>query len=291
MGYGGADAVIEYRAAIESDWPILHPFFCKIYRPHHPLQNFEFWRWQFLGQGPSGSFIACDQGRVVGHSGSYFRAGYAWQINLYVEEQYRGQGIVRELHGMARDYFPLAWTNVNRHALHHLRTSKCIRYCDLQRFVAINPEVKDGTRLSDRLTIDPGWGPAREDYYWQQPGIKGFLLPDGSTAVNQLNVGGLRVIDLVNIDEVASACWKAGVTWIDFVTSWNDPLCRALEAKGWYLNDECPVPWLLDPVVHGSKARITYLSEEPMPHDVIVKRVYSDHGRIGSLPETGRPAP
>ena len=78
--------------------------------------------------------------------------------------------------------------------------------------------------------------------------------------------------------------WSAGYRWVDFMTSWNDPLCRLLEEAGWFVNDLCPVPWLLNPVVPGSVARVSLISEYPLRKDLIVKRRYCDHGRVGSLP-------
>ena len=68
------------------------------------------------------------------------------------------------------------------------------------------------------------------------------------------------------------------------LTSWNDPLCAMLEDEGWHMNEASPVPWLLAPVVPESVAHLSYLSEEPVPKNLIVRRTYCDHGRVGSLP-------
>jgi hypothetical protein len=78
--------------------------------------------------------------------------------------------------------------------------------------------------------------------------------------------------------------WAHGFRWVDYVTSWNDPLCRTLEDAGWHLNEKSPVPWRLNPVEAGSVARVSLTSEEPLPKDFIMRRSFSDHGRVGSLP-------
>ena len=275
----------EIRNATEQDWSILDPFFSRIYRPDHPVRNFEFWKWQFLHNGRSSSIIACDGDRVVGHIGAYFREGYSWLINGYVDERFRGGGgLPIKLIDAARDVGPLAGTNVNAIAMNLYRRLGWIRYVDLQRYVAINPSINDAARLCEPIKAEAEWTTPDGDHYWKQPGVSGFLLPGGSTAVNRLDVGGLRIIDLIDVDAAVSACWKAGVAWVDFVTSWNDPLCRELERRDWKAGDKSPVPWLLDPIVPGSQAKISYLSEHPMPREFIVKRTFSDHGRVGSLP-------
>lgn len=275
--------MITYHIASENDWEMLLKFYKKVYREHHPLQNLYFWRWQFGNEKYGRSFIACEGDEVVAHVGANFREGYAWIINVFVKPEYRGRGILRELYGLARQLYPMTATNVNKPGLNMYRNMKWVRYCDLQRYVAINPMVKDITSLCNRVEIEAGWNTATGDYYWEQPGLNGFQLPDGSTAVDQSDVGGLRIIELVNPIDLVTLCWEAGISWVDFVTSWNDPLCQKLEDIGWLCNNESPVPWRLNPVVYGKKDSIPFLSEKPMPNDFIVKRTYSDHGRVGSL--------
>jgi hypothetical protein len=99
----------------------------------------------------------------------------------------------------------------------------------------------------------------------------------------QARLGGLRVIQIADPGKVLAACWEAGARWVDFVTSWNDPLCRDLDRKhGWELGDG--IPWRLNPLVPGSKSEITVTAQESLPAGLIIDRTFSDHGRIGSLP-------
>ena len=276
--------MIEYRTAGEEDWPILAEFYRVVYRENHPLGNRTYWRWRCGSPEHGRAFIALDHGRVVGHLAANFQDGYAWVINLMVLPDYRGRGLVRVLYAMARKWFPVATTNVNRPGLNMYRKMKWVRYYDLQRFTLLNPKVGSGQEICRSRNLSMELEKPTGDHYWSQPGLKGVLLPDGTTAVDQMEVGGLRLVHMDDPRSAAEMAWRAGAAWVDYITSWNDPLYSVLEDSGWLFGDADPVPWQLNPVVWGSKASVSLLSQEPLPPDLIVRRTHCDHGRVGSLP-------
>ena len=160
-----------------------------------------------------------------------------------------------------------------------------IRYYDLVRYVKINPNFKDenfeflckGIKVSvENMAIN-------DTHYFQQPSIKGIKLKDGSRAVSQENVAGLRVVDIGNIELLEQEAWQLGYYWMDYITSWNDLKTKDLEKNGWLPDFKSVIPWRLNPVEQNYFCDITFLSEEPLDKEFIVHRSFSDHGRIGSL--------
>ena len=109
------------------------------------------------------------------------------------------------------------------------------------------------------------------------------MLSDGSTAVSQEKVGGLRVVTISNLEELEKHTWELGYNWVDYITSWNDLNVKNLEKMGWVLDCKSIVPWRLNPIQENRFCDITFLSEEPLDRDFIVHRSFSDHGRVGSL--------
>ncbi len=274
-------AEIETRIAKTEDWPAVQRFFLRNYRSGHPFQFEPFWRWQTEDPASAESYISLLAGEVVAHLGMNVGGGYVWVIQLLVEQQCRGKGVVRSLYDLARRRGPLATTNANAVALRMYRKMRWVRTVDLQRYVVVRPGCEIGEALSAvemRRTFDA----PKEGRYWRQPGIRGAQLT-GGTAVLQPEIGGARLIDLDNVGEVLDEIWAAGFNWADFITSWADPLCEELEERGWFLNEASPIPWRLNPVVPGSVAKISVLSEKPLDPYLIIRRTYCDHGRVGSV--------
>jgi hypothetical protein len=155
------------------------------------------------------------------------------------------------------------------------------RYSDLMRYTAVAPGLTRENAVAEARIARSAQPQSHR--YWRQPGVLGTTLSDGSTAVVQARLGGLRVVHIADPGKVLAACWEAGARWVDFITSWNDPLCRDLDRKhGWELGDG--IPWRLNPLVPGSKSEITVTAQEGLPAGLIIDRTFSDHGRIGSLP-------
>lgn len=281
----------EVRTATEDDWPALLPYYRRVYRDDHPITDPAWWRWRFGDPEHGRALVAVADGEVVGHLGVARADGLAWLINVHLDPAHRGRGLLRQLYGTAREDGPLITTNANKLAVDMYRNMGWHRLADLQRFVSWD-RARDAATLTDPVDrLDgaasgeppPGWQRATGHHHWDQPGLTGWVAPDGSTVVDALHVGGLRVVELVDPGALVDAAHRVGARWLDLVTSWNDPWCRDLESRGWRADRDAPVPWLLEPVVAGSRAEITVLCEEPVDPRLIIRRWHCDHGRVGSI--------
>lgn len=274
------------REATLSDWDKLEQFFTTIYRKNHPLQNRKFWEWQY-GDAQFGRSFIClnEKEEIVGHVGANFGGGLAWIINVYLNEECRGKGILGRLYDLARQYHPLAATAANEAGLGLYKNMRWIRYYDLVRYVKINPAIADKSfeNICKPVTVNVDKLLANDTHYFQQPSLKGIILDDGSRAVSQEEVGGLRVVDIANLQQLEAQAWELGYLWMDYITSWNDLKTKDLEKDLWVLDHKSVVPWRLNPVEKNYFCDITFLSEAPLSNTFVVHRSYSDHGRIGSL--------
>jgi GNAT superfamily N-acetyltransferase len=274
------------REATLEDWDILFSFFCNVYRENHPLQNKAFWNWQYGDAKYGRSFICLNEaGTIVGHVGANFGGNLAWIINVYLEEECRGKGILGKLYAMARNYFPLAATAANEAGLGLYKNMRWFRYYDLVRYVKINPEINAVTTANVCKPIAVAYENLiqNDTHYFQQPSLNGLVFTDGSRAISQENVAGLRVVDIENLEALEKKAWEMGYNWMDYITSWNDLKTKELEKNGWVLDYKTVVPWRLNPIENDYFCDITFLSEEPLAKDFVVHRSFSDHGRIGSL--------
>lgn len=267
--------MIDVREATQADWPILQASFLANYRAGHPLHRRDFWEWQHLSNGRS--FIAIEDGKIVAHWGAHHSGGLSWCMNLYAAHSMRGKGFLRRACALARAYHPVASANVNDVALEAFRKMGWIRYYDLLRYVLVRP---GSSPAIERVSFPP-MPPPVGHHYWKQPGLVGAQFDDGSTGVLQASVGGVRAIEISDPGFLAQTAWQMGALWIDYITSWNDPLGPQLAAAGWRRDD--PIPFYLNPVKWGSKPHLSFVSEEPLPKDFIVRRFHSDHGRVASL--------
>lgn len=274
------------REATIEDWKELFSFFSKVYRKNHPLQNKEFWFWQYGDKNYGRSFICLnDNGTIVGHVGANFGGGVAWIINVYLDEECRGKGILGKLYALARNYYPLAATAANEAGLGLYKNMRWIRYCDLVRYVKINPNIKNPTfkNVCQPILSNTNNLIIKDTHYFQQPSVNGLLLDEGSRVVSQENVGGLRVVDITDLGQLENQAWQLGYLWMDYITSWNDLKTKDLEKNKWILDFKSCIPWRLNPLEENYFCDITFLSEAPLDKEFIVHRSYSDHGRIGSL--------
>lgn len=274
------------REATIQDWEILQSFFKIIYRENHPLHTKEFWEWQFGDEKYGRSFICLnEQGKVVGHVGANFGGDLAWIINVYLNEECRGKGILGRLYELARNYYPLAATAANEAGLGLYKNMRWIRYYDLVRYVKINPTVPENSfdAVCKKIVVDVEHLVKKDTHYFKQPSLKGIVMNDGSRAISQENVGGLRIVDIEDLQILEDQAWQLGYLWIDYITSWNDLKTKDLENKGWVLDYKSVVPWRLNPLQENYFCDITFLSEAPLENEFVVHRSYSDHGRIGSL--------
>lgn len=274
------------REATIRDWEKLLQFFKKNYRENHPLHNKEFWEWQYGDEKFGRSFICLNEdNQVVAHVGASFENNLAWLMNLYVDKDYEGKRIPAKLYDLARQYYPLVTTAANKSALDMYQSMRWIRYHNLVRYVKINPIVRDVNikNVCRKISVEVDDFVKKDIRYFQQPSIKGLLFEDGSRGISQEEVGGLRVLDIVNIKELENKAWQLGYLWIDYTTSWNDTKTRRLEKNEWVLDYKTVVPWRLDPIEENCFCDVSFLSEEALDKELIVKRSHSDHGRVGSL--------
>ncbi|GAA4235991.1 hypothetical protein GCM10022291_19290 [Postechiella marina] len=274
------------REATINDWDELFVFFTKIYRKNHPLHKLEFWKWQFGDPKFGRSFICLNENKeIVGHVGANFQGGLAWIINVYLDKECRGKGVLTKLYALARNYYPLAATAANEAGLGLYRNMRWIRYHDLVRYVKINPQLEDKSfhSVCKSTPVNVKHLLNAKSHYFQQPGIKGLLFNDGSKAVSQEHVGGLRAVNIVDLNAFEEQVWMLGYSWIDYITSWNDLEIKKLEKNEWTIDYKNVVPWRLNPVEENYFCDITFLSEKPLDNEFIVHRNFSDHGRIGSL--------
>lgn len=274
------------REASEKDWDKLEHFFLKIYRKKHPLQKKEFWEWQYGDKEYGRSFICLnDNGDVVGHIGVSFVGGLAWMLNAYLDKKYRGKGVMSDLFALARGYFPLAATGASNLGLGMFKNMGWIRYNDLVRYVKISPIIKEINieNVCKKVSVAVDNLIVKDTHYFQQPSIKGLLLNQGSRAVSQEEVGGLRIVDFTNLKSLEDEAWELGYLWMDYITSCNDLKIKNLEKNNWVLDFKSVVPWRLNPIEANYFCDTTFLSEEILDKNFIVHRSYSDHGRIGSL--------
>ena len=274
------------REATIDDWEKLSVFFNKIYRENHPLHKKVFWEWQYGNRQYGCSFICLnDKNEIVGHVGANFQDQIAWIINVYLDEECRGKGILGKLYSLARNYYPLAATAANAAGLALYKNMQWIRYYDLERYVKINPNLDDKNfnNVCKNVTVDIQNLLIKDSHYFKQPSIKGIILNDGSRAISQENVGGLRLVSFENIIETEQQAWDLGYNWVDYISSWNDLKTKELVKNEWILDNKSVIPWRLNPLEEDYFCDITFLSEMPLPNDFVVKRYHSDHGRIGSL--------
>jgi hypothetical protein len=274
------------REATIEDWDKLLVFFTRVYRQNHPLQNKEFWNWQY-GDSNYGRSLICinEKGCIVGHVGANFGGGLAWIINVYLDEECRGKGILGKLYSLARNYFPLAATAVNEAGLGLYKNMRWIRYYDMVRYVKINPNIIYQTtrNVCKSINVNVSHLSVKDTHYFEQPSLNGLVFNDGSRVISQENVGGLRGVDIKDLDSLENEAWILGYNWIDYITTWNDLKTKNLEKNGWILDYKSCVPWRLNPLEKDCFCDITFLSEEPLNKEFIVHRSFSDHGRVGSI--------
>lgn len=271
----------QVRIATVDDWPTLLNFYQRIYRDSHPLLDPAFWAWRNGDPRFGAAIIAIQSDQVVGHVGVNLSDNIAWIINTYLEPEWRGQGLLRELYDAATAFGPLAATNVNRAGVDMYRKMGWHGLANLRRYVIWDRDVDPNTLL-EPVIEQPTWPRATSHHYWAQPGLRGYVDSYGSTYSDSLKLGGLRAVSIVAVEAVLNEARSVGAKWVDYVTSWNDPLCRVIDMHDWVLDSDGPIPWLLDPILPSSRLSINVFSKDSIPAGRIIRRWDSDHGRIGS---------
>jgi len=277
---------MEIKAATPEHWPLLQPFYQLIYKPGHPLQNQAFWQWQFGNATYGQAFIAIEKGQIAGHLGVSLSNGYAWHINLYIQPQYRNSPVLLSLINAVGHLGLQGNINANMDAIRLYRLLGWYHYTPLIRMTCINPAMwgKPMDEVLSAITVTGAPGQPPAGHYWQQPSLQGCSLSDGSQVVLQPNVGAMRLATIASPKKALQQAWDMGFGWVDYITSFNNPILPKLEKGGWQTDAESNIPWLLNPVVKNRLSNISFLTQKPIPIDFYINRTHSDIGRVGSLP-------
>jgi hypothetical protein len=277
--------MVQYKIAEDSDWDMLLAFYKKAYREHHPLQNQEFWKWQYGNENYGRSIIGIFENEIIAHSGIVLFEDYIFSMNLFIDEKFRNGDIYLKLLDIANQYrkqhFAVA---VNHKTLPLLRLLKWYQYANLERRLIIHPEYRNKTILEvlESLAINPNL-PKPIGHFWDQPTLKSIQLDDGSTAIVQNDVGGLRFVEIKNVKKATQQAFEMGFKWCDYITSFNNPILMKLDTNKWKTEKEIEIPWLLNPIEYGSKSNITFLSKSPININFYINRTHADLGRVGSI--------
>jgi|688.fasta_scaffold165669_2 GNAT superfamily N-acetyltransferase len=273
---------MEIRVATLEDWELLSCFFRRIYRTSHPLQNQDFWIWRFGESEFGASIVAINEGQIVGHVGVNRSSEIAWIINVFLDQDWRGKGLLAQMYSLAAEFGLPAATNVNDAGVGMYRKMGWIELDNLRRFV-----FRDKSTPSSALLLpverQEKFPQPQQHHYWRQPGIVGIADQSGSTAVDFLIRGGLRMVEIVDPRCIEDFILNSGAKWADYVTSRNDPICEELESLGWKTDYEQNVPWLFNPIDQDSRMNINVFARNELPANLIIRRWDSDHGRVGSV--------
>lgn len=277
--------MIQYKIAEDSDWNMLLVFYRKAYREHHPLQNREFWNWQFGNENYGRAIIGIYENEIIAHLGILLFDDYIFSMNLFIDRNYRKGDEFLNLMDIAnqfrKQHLGIA---VNLNAFPLLRLMKWYQYANLERRLIINPDYVTETipNILEPLAFFSNL-PTPEGHFWEQPTLKSIQFDDGSTAIIQNEAGGLRFVGIKNIKKSTQQAFEMGFKWCDFITSFNNPIITKLEMNKWKTEREIEIPWLLNPIEYGSKSNITFLSRIPLDINFYINRMHADLGRVGSI--------
>lgn len=279
--------MIEYKIADYTDWGILLPFYRKAFRANHPLQNEQFWKWQYGNESYGKAIIGVIDNKVVAHLGLVIEEEkqYVCSINLFVDPEYRSGDVFLKLFEIANEYGKQhIGVSVNNNAIPLLRLMKWYQYVNLERKLIVHPdfmkeqllEISEPILFESELVKPKG-------YFWEQPTLKAVQFEDGSTAIIHEKTGGVRFVEMKNIKKATLQAFEMGFRWCDYITSFNNPILAKLELNKWKTESEVEIPWFLDPIEYGRKSNLTFLSKEPIDINFYVNRTHADLGRVGSI--------
>ncbi|HCQ12000.1 hypothetical protein [Flavobacterium sp.] len=277
--------MINYKIAEKSDWEMLSVFYKKAYREHHPLQNQEFWNWQYGNENFGRAIIGVYEDEIIAHLGVMLFEDYIFSLNLFVDSRHRNGDeffkLVEIANQFRRQHIGVA---VNQNAFPLFRMMKWYHYVNLERRLKVHPDFPDNN-IQKLLEPVPFFSNFDKPigHFWEQPNLKSIKLDDGSTAIIQNEVGGIRFVEIKNVKKATQQVFEMGFKWCDFVTSFNNPILMKLEMNNWKTENELEIPWLLNPLEYGSKSNLSFLSKNALDINFYINRMHSDLGRIGSI--------
>lgn len=277
--------MVQYKIAEKSDWNILLVFYKKAYRENHPLHDQEFWDWQFGNEDFGRAIIGIYENEVIAHLGIILFEDCIFSINLFIDSKYRSGDEFLSLMDIANQFREQhIGVAVNQNAFSLLRLMKWYQYVNLERRLIIHPDYLDENipKLLEPISFSSNL-PQPEGHFWKQPTLKSIQLDDGSTAIVQNDVAGLRFVDIKNVKKATGQAFEMGFKWCDYITSFNNPILTKLEMNKWKTENELEIPWLLNPIVYNSKSNLTFLSKNALDINFYINRTHADLGRIGSI--------
>lgn len=277
--------MIQYKIAEQSDWERLLVFYKKAYRKNHPLQNQEFWNWQYGDENYGRSIIGIYENEIVAHLGIVNVDDYFFGINLYIDNKNRiGDAylnLIEIAFQLGNKHIALS---VSNDALPLLRIMKWYQYANLERRLITHPDYSNESisKVLEPMEVITDLSKP-EGHFWEQPTLKSIQLGDGSTAIIQNEVGGLRFVEIKNVKKATQQAFEMGFKWCDYITSFNNPVLMKLDSNKWKTEKELEIPWLLNPVEFGSKSNLTFLSKTPIDINFYINRTHADLGRVGTI--------
>lgn len=277
--------MVEYRIAAKEDWDMLLVFYKNAYRVNHPLHNQEFWNWQFGNENFGRAIIGIHENEIIAHLGIMLFDDYIFSMNLFIDNRFRSGDEFFNLMDIANQFRKQhIGVAVNHNAFPLLRLMKWYQYINLERKLIVHSdyEGKSIEKILEPVSFISDL-PQPEGHFWEQPTLKSLQLDDGSTAIIQNEVGGLRFVEIKNVKKAMRQAFEMGFKWCDFVTSFNNPILTKLEMNKWKTEAELDIPWLLNPIEYGSKSNLTFLSKNALDINFYINRTHADLGRVGSI--------
>ena len=259
-------------------------FYKRYYPLHHPLFDFEFWRWQYSNH-PEGRCIIVrnDEGKIAGHVGSVCGGTQNFLINILVDKSISGQGLIASLFATARAFGPLTVALANPAGAALLQKKSWCKHPNLQRYVWIHPRYSAWFSEPDFFegNSEVAALPTPQGYFWQQPGLEGKVLPGNNNATIQGAGGGIRLIELDDAETLVAWAIEHNIKWMDYVCMATDPISNLLVKNGFTLLPS--FPWFVDPLDLSRTVELNLFSEENLHDNFLFSRKYSDIARRGSL--------
>lgn len=265
------------------DYTKLVMFYASYFPAKHPLFHFAFWDWMFANPDYGKCIIVeNEQGEIIGHVGAVKGGSLVWLVNILIDKNYSGQGVVTLLFEKARQFGPLAVAVANEAGSALLQKKKWIKHANLRRMIWVHPSLSNEQNgsLFNPLVQDFEL-PKVQGYFWQQPFLESLQFPWGDTAVVSRKSGGIRWVTIHQPALCISWAMENNIGWMDWVGDAYDITASTIVDYEW---KEMPsFPWFLDPLDQTRKVELNLFTEQPLPTNFRFLRIYADMTRVGMI--------
>lgn len=270
--------------ATVDDYSEILPFYAAYFPEKHPLFHAPFWEWMFTNPEYGQCIIAKNEfGEIVGHVGAVKGGGLVWLVNILINRQYSGKGVVSLLFETARKFGDLGVAVANESGSGLLRKKKWIEHDHLRRMIWIHPSMSGNMNASLFIPLHVEFMlPKAEGYFWEQPFLESVQLPWGDVAAVSRRSGGIRWVTVDEPDLCAAWAEQNNILWMDWVGDTKNETASRIAIKGWRELPE--FPWFLDPLDLSRKVELNLFTEKPIPEDLRFLRTYADMTRVGMIP-------